>query len=94
MELNGFLQSSAHESPAEREPRIRNCILGGLGTEVAAKSLCSGRGGHQNATNFARQPKVSIIFRAYSDLRVSPQASGLLISTIVSGFCALKPVAR
>jgi hypothetical protein len=26
--LNGCLQSSAYESPAEREPTIRNCILG------------------------------------------------------------------
>jgi hypothetical protein len=63
-------------------------------TEVAAKSLCSGRDGHQYATKVARQPEVAIIFRAYSDLRVSRQASGLLISTIVSDLYALKPVAR
>jgi hypothetical protein len=65
------------------------------GTEVAAESLCSGRGGgHQNATKVARQPEVAIIFRAYSDHRLSPHASRLLICTIVSGLYALKPVAR
>jgi hypothetical protein len=61
------------------------------GTEVAAKSLCSG---HLNATKVARQLEVNVLSRAYRDLRLSTYASGLLISTIVSGLFALKPVAR